>query len=97
VNIKNNKVVTVSGCKDEEGTSVSVLRRNSKWANCQSWTIIYTDKAKEVATKGESKDFGFKINEPFFLVSRLPMHRVAESVSGSNIVLKTLVRTNTKQ
>jgi adenylate kinase family enzyme len=37
-----------------------------------------------------SKDFGFKINEPFYIVSRLPMNRVAEVVGGRNIVLKTL-------
>jgi hypothetical protein len=37
-----------------------------------------------------SKDFGFKINEPFYIVSKLPMNRVAEVVGGRNIVLKTL-------
>ena len=42
-------------------------------------------------------EFGFKINEPFFIVSRMPMKRVAEAVGASNIVLKTLVRTRKAQ
>jgi len=37
-----------------------------------------------------NKDFGFKINEPFFIVSRMPMKRVAEVVGGRNIVLKMI-------
>jgi hypothetical protein len=34
-------------------------------------------------------DFGFKINEPFYIVSRMPFKRVAEVV-GSNIVQKRI-------
>jgi len=33
-------------------------------------------------------DYGFKINEPFFIVSRLPMKRVAEAIGASNVVIK---------
>jgi hypothetical protein len=34
------------------------------------------------------KGFGFLVDEPFYLRSRLPMQRVAECVGANNIVLK---------
>jgi len=37
-----------------------------------------------------NKDFGFYEGRPFFIVSRMPMKRVAELVGGSNIVLKRM-------
>jgi len=37
-------------------------------------------------------DFGFKINEPFFMVSRMPMKRVAEAIGASNVVTKKYVK-----
>jgi hypothetical protein len=42
----------------------------------------------KVATTGVSKTSGFRINVPFFIVSRLPMKRVAECVGANNVVLK---------
>jgi hypothetical protein len=33
-------------------------------------------------------EFGFHINRPFYIVSRLPMKRVVECVGANNIVLK---------
>jgi hypothetical protein len=39
--------------------------------------------------KGQmSKGFGFRVDETFFLRSRLPMQRVAECVGASNVSLK---------
>jgi hypothetical protein len=39
--------------------------------------------------KGEmNSEFGFKVDEVFFLRSRLPMQRVAECAGASNITLK---------
>jgi hypothetical protein len=35
-----------------------------------------------------NKEFGFHIGRPFYLVSRLPMRRVAECVGANNVVLK---------
>ena len=37
------------------------------------------------ATEGLDKDFGFKINEPFYIRSRLPMGRVMEAIGASNV------------
>jgi len=42
-------------------------------------------------------DYGFKINEPFFIVSRLPMKRVAEAIGASNVVLKKYVKNRLAQ
>jgi len=42
-------------------------------------------------------DYGFKINEPFFIVSRLPMKRVAEAIGASNVVLKRLYKNRLAQ
>jgi len=42
-------------------------------------------------------EFGFKINEPFFIVSRLPMKRVAEAIGASNVVLKRLYKNRLAQ
>jgi hypothetical protein len=47
--------------------------------------------------KGLNKKFGLHVNRPFFIVSKMWMNRVAECVGASNIVLKTLVRTNKGQ
>jgi len=50
----------------------------------------------DVKTSGMG-DFGFKINEPFFIVSRLPMRRVAEAIGASNVVIKRLVKSRLAQ
>jgi len=57
----------------------------------QRWKVLYTDQAK-VATSGTSKFSGFRINVPFFIVSRLPMKRVAECIGANNMVLKRYVK-----
>jgi len=49
---------------------------------------LYVDKAKPVATKGFNKEFGFHINRPFYIESRLPMGRVAECIGANNVQLK---------
>jgi len=54
----------------------------------QKWTILYVDDKEDTRTKGTNDDFGLKINEPFYIVSRLPFHRVAELIGARNIVLK---------
>jgi hypothetical protein len=41
--------------------------------NAQKWTVIYLDKAKATETKGLNEEFGFHINRPFYIRSRLPM------------------------
>jgi len=75
VNPTNNQVLDVTSSKDEEGQAVGVANRNNKkgGAENQRWQIIYVDKADKIRTKGFNKEFGFHINRPFYIRSRMPM------------------------
>jgi hypothetical protein len=86
VNIRNRKVLDVSGGKDKEGQEVIVWGLH-KGAN-QRWKIQYLDKLDKQPTSGLNKEFGFHIGRPFYLVSRLPMRRVAECVGANNVQLR---------
>jgi hypothetical protein len=65
---------------------VIVSNKQNKAGN--RWKVVYKDTAEKEPTKGLNKDFGFHINRPFYMVSRLPMKRVAECVGANNINLK---------
>lgn len=54
----------------------------------QRWNIIYVDESKKQATKGLDKNWGFHINRPFYIRSRLPMKRIAECVGANNVNLR---------
>jgi hypothetical protein len=75
VNPNNNKVLEVTSRKDEEGVALIMSNRNGNKANNanQRWKIVYLDKADKLRTKGFNKEFGFHINRPFYLRSRMPM------------------------
>jgi hypothetical protein len=75
----------VTSSKDEEGASVGIQKRTNG-AN-QRWQVIYTDKST-TQTKGLDKDFGFHINRPFYIVSRLPTNRVVEYQGGNVLRIK---------
>jgi len=94
INWSNNKVLDVRGGKDVEGNPVQVWGNNGSKA--QKWNVIYLDKAKAVATKGVSEEFGFHINRPFYIRSRLPMKRIIECIGANNVTLKRW-RKNTRQ
>jgi hypothetical protein len=47
----------------------------------QRWSIVYVED-KETKTEGVNEEFGFHINEVFYIVSRLPSHKVVEVVDG---------------
>jgi hypothetical protein len=59
---------------DREGDNVAVGKRQAHAKN-QMWKIVYLDKAEKTRTKGTNKDFGFDINRPFYLRSKMPMQR----------------------
>jgi hypothetical protein len=52
---------------------------------------------KADATKGMNKDFGFHINRPFYMVSRLPFKRVAECHGANNVWLRRWRKNTTAQ
>jgi hypothetical protein len=56
----------------------------------QRWKVVYKDKAT-VQSKGLDEDFGFEINRPFYIVSRLPTNRVLEYRGGHNLYIKQWV------
>jgi hypothetical protein len=54
----------------------------------QQWNVVYLDEMKADPKKGLNKDFGFHINRPFYMVSKLPMNRVAECHGANNVWLR---------
>jgi hypothetical protein len=86
INIKNGKALDVHSGRDEEGRQVIVWNKHNG-AN-QRWKVVYLDKSKNEQSKGFNKEFGFHINRPFYLRSRLPMKRVAECHGANNIWLR---------
>jgi len=93
INFTSGKVLDVTGAKDEEGQAVGVYGNNN--GKHQRWRVVYLDKAGPVQSKGLNKDFGFHINRPFYLISKLPFNRVAECIGANNVNLKRW-RVNTK-
>jgi hypothetical protein len=90
VNPTNNKVLDVQSSKDDEGQAVIVNNKNGNNKNNanQRWKIVYVDKADKNRTKGFNKEFGFHINRPFYIRSRMPMQRVIECHGANNVWLK---------
>jgi len=90
VNVKNSKVLDVSGGRDEEGRNVQSWKKNG--SDAQKWSIIYVDEAAKTRTKGMNKEYGFEINRPFYLRSKMAMGRVVECWGASNIILSDYVK-----
>jgi hypothetical protein len=72
--------------QDAEGQPVNV--GNFAGGSNQKWRVLYVDQGPKLETKGLNEEFGFHINRPFYIVSELPMNRVAEMLGGTNMVLK---------
>jgi hypothetical protein len=84
-NFQNHKCLDVEGKNDKEGNWVNVEKRAD--ASNQQWKIVFLDKAKPDPTEGLNKEFGFHINRPFYIVSRLWMRRVVECHGANNLAL----------
>jgi len=84
--------VTVKDAQDKEAQQVVVVGQYRGRNPAQIWKIVYTDKmgAEAYRKKGQmSKNgTGFRVDEPFYLRSKLPMQRVVECVGANNAVLK---------
>ena len=52
---------------------------------------------KKGPKKGLNRHFGFYINRPFYIMSRMPMRRVVEVVGGRNLVIKRVVTNRNTQ
>jgi len=95
VNWKNGKVLDVSGGKDLEGQAVWVWKKHG--GKNQTWKVVYLDKATAIIKKGVNEDFGFHVNRPFYIVSRLPMQRVVQAQGNNNIALNRWVKNRAAQ
>jgi len=66
----------------------------------QRWRVVYTDSAEAKAAikkHGLNRNFGFHINKPFYIISRMYLGRVLEVVGGRNIVIRTRANRATQQ
>jgi len=54
----------------------------------QRWSVLYLDKAPKTKTEGFNKEFGFYINRPFYIRSRLPMKRLVEMHGNNNMWIR---------
>lgn len=95
MNVRNKKCLDVEGNKDQEGQNVLVWKRHNK-AN-QRWKVVYLDKKEKDRSEGLNQNFGFHVNRPFYIQSRLPMKRVIEAIGANNLVIKSLVRNRLAQ
>ena len=87
--MSNKKCLDVHGGKDEEGHKVIVWNRHNG-AN-QRWKVLYVDKAAPIPKEGFNKDFGFYVNRPFYIVSRLPMKRVVQCHGATHVRLNRYI------
>lgn len=86
-NVSRNYSLDVAGNRDKEG-NVVITWKTKKGARNQTWKILYVDQAVAPPKKGMSKKFGFFIDRPFYIVSKLPARRVLEVYGRSrNIVI----------
>jgi hypothetical protein len=82
INVKTNKVFSVSGGKDAEAQRAVMSNRGE--AAQFRWRIVYVDQFKE-QKKGLIEEFGLFANRPFYIRSRLPNHRMAECHSNYDV------------
>jgi hypothetical protein len=88
-NIQNSKVLDVAGNRDQEGQTCLFWKKHG--GKNQRWRLVYVDQAPKAVKKGMNKEFGLYINRPFYMVSKLPMHRVIDIRGGRNVALKSRV------
>jgi hypothetical protein len=78
------RALDVADSKDVEGGLVKAMKFTQ--ATNQKWRVVYLDK-HETQTEGLMKDWNFHCNKPFYLVSKLEMHRVMELQGAVNLIL----------
>jgi hypothetical protein len=50
--------------------------------------FTYTEKEVAIKTDGVNAEFGFHINRPFYIVTKMGSGRAVEVVGGRNVVLR---------
>jgi len=89
-NIKDGRVIEVEGSKDEEGHKVQAWKKNG--GRNQQWKLLYIKNKGKDTTKF---NMGFRVDEPFYIMSRLPMKRVMGGTSW--VYLQNHTKAKTQQ
>jgi hypothetical protein len=63
----------------------------------QRWKIIYLDEAKPVPKEGFNEDFGFYVNRPFYIVSRMPFKRIVQCHGATHVKLNKYIENRKDQ
>ena len=89
-NVKDRRVIEVKASKDEEGADIQVNKKNG--GRNQQWKLLYLKDVKEDTTKF---NMGFKVDEPFYFMSRMPLRRV---IGGTSYVyMQKITKAKTQQ
>jgi hypothetical protein len=84
----------VSGGYDRENRNIIMYRKHNGLN--QQWDIIYVDEMPAEPKKGEmNKDFGFKVDSDFHVVTKMNSGRYLDRI-GNDVVLKTANGRNTQ-
>jgi hypothetical protein len=93
-NIKNNKVMDVSGNKDVENQNIHMWKKHGGLN--QQWDVVYADQWKGEPTKGQlNKEYGLYVLRPFHIVSMMGKGRYLDLI-GRGMVIKTANGRNTQ-
>lgn len=81
----HGKVMTITNDLDSENNNIGIWAKNNKIG--QTWDIVYADEMPPPLKKGElNKDWGFKINTPFHVISNLPDGRYIDVVANKLVI-----------
>jgi hypothetical protein len=72
--------------ENAEGGQVIFSKKTSSIQ--QRWTVVYSEKEVALKTEGLQADFGFSINRPFYIISKLSFGRALTVVGGRNVVIQ---------
>jgi hypothetical protein len=88
---EKGKIVEVQGpIKDADQNNRYIkLTTDKKQSLTRLWRIVYVkDMPKELKKGQMDRDFGFRVNKDFHIVSKMGEHRYVDLISN-NVVLKT--------
>jgi hypothetical protein len=83
---EKGKVMTIQGDIDSENRNIIVENKSDKIG--QTWDLIYSDEMPPDLKKGDmNKDWGMKVETPFYIVSNLKSGRQIDLV-GNRMTIK---------
>jgi len=92
---EKGKAMDVQGGSDTENRNILMLNKHN--GKNQQWDIVYVKDMPAEPKKGElSTAFGFYVERPFYIQSKLPSGRYLDLV-GRDLVIKTRNGRNTQE